>query len=441
MIARLLDCGAVAVTAEAIGAAEGALDLTVRYAKQRIQFDEPIGRFQGVKHPLAEHYVEIESVKSLLYYAAWMLDEQPAEAALAVSRAKAWASDAFAGLGIDAVGLHGGHRLHLGVRRAALPQAHEVGARRVRRRELAPRAGRRPRRSVMDFNLSPAGGSVPRRGARLPRREPARRSPSATAGFLAEWSRKVREKRWVGFSWPEEVGGGGGSLMQQVILKEEMAKRKAPPLGTSFMGLAWVGPAIIQYGSDEQKRRFIPDILDGKLQWCTGYSEPGSGSDLASLQCKAVRDGEHYVVNGQKIWTSVAMWAKWMILLVRTQQRCRRQARRHHLPARRDAHARDHGAADPEHVRLVDVRRGLLRRRARPGREPAGRGGRGLEGDGLGARLRALEHLRGLRPRAPARRHQGAREALHARRPARVRGSRASAAGSPAPTCASRRCA
>jgi alkylation response protein AidB-like acyl-CoA dehydrogenase len=108
VIARLIDCGAVAVTAEAIGAAEAALDLTVRYAKQRLQFDEPIGRFQGVKHPLAEHYVEIESVKSLLYYAAWMLDEQPAEAALAVSRAKAWASDAFAKLGIDTIGLHGG---------------------------------------------------------------------------------------------------------------------------------------------------------------------------------------------------------------------------------------------------------------------------------------------------------------------------------------------
>jgi alkylation response protein AidB-like acyl-CoA dehydrogenase len=84
------------------------------------------------------------------------------------------------------------------------------------------------------------------------------------------------------------------------------------------MGLAWVGPAIIQYGTAEQKQRFIPDILDGRYQWCTGYSEPGSGSDLASLQCRAVRDGEHYVVNGQKIWTSIAMWSKWMILLVRT---------------------------------------------------------------------------------------------------------------------------
>jgi alkylation response protein AidB-like acyl-CoA dehydrogenase len=136
--------------------------------------------------------------------------------------------------------------------------------------------------------------------------------------FIAEWTRKVRAKRWVGFSWPKEVGGGGGSIMQQVILKEEMAKRKAPALGTCFMGLAWVGPAIIQYGTEAQKQRFIPDILDGKYQWCTGYSEPGSGSDLASLNCKCVREGDAYVVNGQKIWTSIAMWSKWIILLVRT---------------------------------------------------------------------------------------------------------------------------
>jgi alkylation response protein AidB-like acyl-CoA dehydrogenase len=138
------------------------------------------------------------------------------------------------------------------------------------------------------------------------------------AGFLAEWLRKVRERRWVGFSWPKEVGGGGATIMEQVILKEEMARAKAPPLGTCMMGLQWVGPAIIQYGTDEQKRRFIPDILDSKYQWCTGYSEPGSGSDLASLQCPAVREGDHYVVNGQKIWTSLAPVAKWMILLVRT---------------------------------------------------------------------------------------------------------------------------
>ena len=153
-------------------------------------------------------------------------------------------------------------------------------------------------RAFLDENLPPEGERMP--------------------ADVTDFQKKVREKRWVGFSWPREVGGGGGSILQQVILKEEMAQRRAPALGTCFMGLAWVGPAIIEYGTEEQKRKFIPDILDGKYQWCTGYSEPGSGSDLASLQCKAVREGDHYGVNGQKIWTSIAMWSKWMILLVRT---------------------------------------------------------------------------------------------------------------------------
>ncbi|MCR9097658.1 MAG: acyl-CoA dehydrogenase family protein [bacterium] len=140
-----------------------------------------------------------------------------------------------------------------------------------------------------------------------------------TPEFQAKWTKAIRERRWVGFSWPQEVGGGGGGIMEQVILKDEMAKRKAPALGSCFMGLAWVGPSIIQYGTEEQKQKYIPDILDGKYQWCTGYSEPDSGSDLASLKCKCERDGDEYVVNGQKIWTSIAMWSKMMILLVRTE--------------------------------------------------------------------------------------------------------------------------
>jgi len=155
-------------------------------------------------------------------------------------------------------------------------------------------------RAFLDENLPPEGD---------------RTSPT----FMQDWNTKVREKRWVGFSWPKEVGGGGGSVMEQVILKEEMARQKAPSLGTCFMGLAWVGPSIIQYGTEEQKKKYIPDILDGAYQWCTGYSEPDSGSDLASLKCKCTREGDEYVINGQKIWTSIAMWSKMMILLVRTE--------------------------------------------------------------------------------------------------------------------------
>jgi acyl-CoA dehydrogenase len=107
-VARLLDLGACAVAAEAVGAAQAALALTVGYAKNRIQFGQPIGRFQGVKHPLAEMHVDVESFRSLVYYAAWALDESPDEAPLAVSRAKAYASEAFPRIGIDCVQLHGG---------------------------------------------------------------------------------------------------------------------------------------------------------------------------------------------------------------------------------------------------------------------------------------------------------------------------------------------
>lgn len=137
-------------------------------------------------------------------------------------------------------------------------------------------------------------------------------------GFMKTWLQKVRAKGWVGFSWPKEFGGSDGGLIEQAILKEEMSLAKAPPLGSSFMGLAWVGPGIMEYGTQEQKQKFIPDILDSKVTWCTGYSEPNHGSDLAAIQCKAVQEGDHYVVNGQKIWTTGAPWSQWLILLVRT---------------------------------------------------------------------------------------------------------------------------
>jgi len=128
----------------------------------------------------------------------------------------------------------------------------------------------------------------------------------------------VGARGWVGFSWPKEFGGSDGGIIEQTILKEEMALARAPPLGTSFMGLAWVGPGIMQYGTRAQKKKFIPDILDSKVVWCTGYSEPNHGSDLASIQCKAVLEGDEYVVNGQKIWTTGAAFAQWIILLTRT---------------------------------------------------------------------------------------------------------------------------
>jgi alkylation response protein AidB-like acyl-CoA dehydrogenase len=136
---------------------------------------------------------------------------------------------------------------------------------------------------------------------------------------LEAWHRALIEKKWIGFSWPVEAGGGGGSVIQQFILKEEMSAAQAPALGSDFMGLQWVGPALIQYGTEAQKQRFLPELLGCQSIWCTGYSEPDSGSDLASLKTRAVRDGEEYVVTGQKIWTTLAHRAKFIFMLVRTE--------------------------------------------------------------------------------------------------------------------------
>ncbi len=169
----------------------------------------------------------------------------------------------------------------------------------------------------MDFNLSPEEVAF-REEVRAFLAENLPPAEEREAGFILEWWKSIREKRWAGFAWPKEVTGGGATLMEQFILKDELFKARAPMLGSDYTGLHWVGPSIIQFGSDEQKAKYIPEILDSKSIWCTGYSEPDVGSDLASLQCKAVREGDEYVVNGQKIWTSLAHIAKNIFLMVRT---------------------------------------------------------------------------------------------------------------------------
>ena len=135
--------------------------------------------------------------------------------------------------------------------------------------------------------------------------------------YLRQWQRKLYEGGWAGISWPKEYGGRGASLMEQAIFQEELARANAPQLiGT--IGLSLVGPTIIAMGSEEQKTRYLSSILSGEEIWCQGFSEPNSGSDLASLSTKAIRDDDDFIVNGQKIWTSFAQIAHWCLLLVRT---------------------------------------------------------------------------------------------------------------------------
>jgi alkylation response protein AidB-like acyl-CoA dehydrogenase len=132
-----------------------------------------------------------------------------------------------------------------------------------------------------------------------------------------QWHRKMHSGGWVGLSWPKEYGGRGATLTQQLIYNEEMAAANTPQL-VNGLGIMLVGPTIIHWGTEEQKKRYVPKILSGEEIWCQGYSEPGSGSDVASLQTRAIEEGDYFIVNGQKVWTSDAHHADWCILLVRT---------------------------------------------------------------------------------------------------------------------------
>lgn len=135
--------------------------------------------------------------------------------------------------------------------------------------------------------------------------------------YLRAWQRKLHEGGWAAVSWPKEYGGRGASLMQQAIFWEEMTRAEAPPMANA-LGLGLIGPTIIAYGTEEQKKRFIPKILSAEEIWCQGFSEPNAGSDLASLQTEARLEGDHYVVNGQKVWTSYGWVGDWCELVVRT---------------------------------------------------------------------------------------------------------------------------
>ena len=130
------------------------------------------------------------------------------------------------------------------------------------------------------------------------------------------FTEKLAERKWLAMAWPKEYGGLNASHMQQLIYNEEMSYHGAP--GGGGMGVAWVGPAIMLYGTPEQKAAYLPRITSGEDVWCTLYSEPGAGSDLAALQTRAVRDGDEYVINGQKIWTSGAHRSNWGWLAART---------------------------------------------------------------------------------------------------------------------------
>ena len=130
--------------------------------------------------------------------------------------------------------------------------------------------------------------------------------------YLRDWQNKVYEAGYVGMAWPKEYGGGGVSQVFQDIATKSMASHKVPFLPNTI-GLNWAGPLILHMGSEADKQKYIKGILSGEDIWCQGFSEPDHGSDLGNSQCRATKDGDEYVINGSKIWTSLGTYAKYMI--------------------------------------------------------------------------------------------------------------------------------
>ncbi len=135
--------------------------------------------------------------------------------------------------------------------------------------------------------------------------------------FRREWQSKLHAAGWAGISWPKEYGGRGATLIEQAIFVGEAARQEVPS-PANVLGLAMGGPVVIAHGTDAQKQRYLEPILTAEEIWCQGFSEPESGSDLASLKTRAVKDGEDWVVSGQKVWTTFAQYAKWCMLVART---------------------------------------------------------------------------------------------------------------------------
>ena len=173
----------------------------------------------------------------------------------------------------------------------------------------------------MDLRFSPEDEQYRQKlrawlAANVPQERPPK-DQDAEFAYRRAWHRQLYTGGLVGINWPKEYGGHGATLIQQAIYAQEMARARAPQPANG-LGISIVGPTLIHHGTEEQKQRYIPKILNADEIWCQGFSEPNSGSDLASLQTKAVLDGDDFVVNGQKIWTSMGQYADWCILLVRT---------------------------------------------------------------------------------------------------------------------------
>jgi alkylation response protein AidB-like acyl-CoA dehydrogenase len=327
-IRRSLVTAGAALASELVGAAGHCLTAAVEYAGNREQFGRPIGSFQAVKHLCADLLTGVELARAAARQVAALLDAAATEdaladaVALALLKATAVARQA-AGDYIQVLGGIGftwEHEAHLYYRRAGAA-APLFGGATAHRHQLDPTRGTVTGRHAGTLSADSPAAEL---AAQLDKLLPAHREKwGADDSFPArlDWQRTLHGVHWIAPHWPVEFGGRGLNIVDQVACDRVLAEHGAPDLA-GVLGVNNVAPTLMHYGNPEQQR-YLRGIQAGTEVWCQGFSEPGSGSDLASLRTRAVPDGDDFVITGQKIWTSEGMEADYCLLLVRTDAEAR----------------------------------------------------------------------------------------------------------------------
>jgi alkylation response protein AidB-like acyl-CoA dehydrogenase len=328
---RALDEAVVGLAMTAVGACQRGLDMTIEYVRGREQFGVPIGSFQAVKHKIVDMYVAVERARALGTYASRVVDDDERRP-LAAAMAKAAAGDAQHIVFQHAIQLFGGigftweNDLHLYLRRAKAAELLLGGAAEHRARVASHVLDASDGHWAVQATFDDATEAFRSEfatwlDANLPDDEEATKErPTSTAGltpWARRWQQRLFDAGWVVPGNPPEFGGRNAGLLEQFVHQEELTRRHVVA-GFNPQGLSIIAPSILSFGTDEQKQRWAVPILRGDLTAALGMSEPNAGSDLAGLRTRAVLDGDHFVVTGQKVWTSGAHDADVILAFVRT---------------------------------------------------------------------------------------------------------------------------
>ena len=344
-LTRAIDEATVMAGVELYGVMSRALEIALDYMSTRVQFGKQIGTYQALQHRAVDLYIQKALCVGALDDAIRLLDGEAsdAERSAAASRAKSRCSDAAFAITRESIRFHGAMGIvdecdiGLYLQRALTLSAWLGNGSEHRRRfarvspfeveEVTASQQRRESPPGTDWNAMNDGDFRMEVRSFLEQEYPGHLRyllRRARWSEIGGWVAKLAKKGWIAPAWPRELGGMGLSPAKQIIFIEERERWgvcRAPD-----QGVVMIGPLLMRYGAEEQKQRFLPKIISGEHVWCQGYSEPNAGSDLASLTTEAVLDGDQWVINGRKIWTSLAHDSTHMFLLARTDRNAKRQA-------------------------------------------------------------------------------------------------------------------